>query len=246
MSAQQSTSILVNGTKTFVPLENNPVVFSHLIRALGVSSELSFHDVYSIDEPSLLKAIPRPALALIFICPGKTYHAARDAELAALEAYDGSGEYPVMWFKQTIREACGLMGLLHAVCNGGARAYITPGSSLDEFRRAAVPLKTKERGELLYNSEALERAHAAAAQLGDTEAPALGVDANGHFICFVKGDDGHLWELCGTKGPIDRGELEEGDDALSERALRLGVRTFLEKAGDDPNFSLVALAPSEE
>ena len=35
----------------------------------------------------------------------------------------GDGE-PVVWYKQTIRNACGLIGVLHAVCNGSARGVI--------------------------------------------------------------------------------------------------------------------------
>ncbi len=164
-----------------------------------------------------------------------------------MEEYTGTGDEPVMWFKQTIGEACGTMALLHAVCNGEARKYIHPDSPLDKIRREAIPLKTKERAEVLYNSEALEKAHSASAQLGDTSAPSLGETVDGHFICFVKADDGHLWELNGaTKGPVDRGALEADDDAMSEDALRLGVKSIIEKAGADISFSLVALALNEE
>jgi len=63
----------------------------------------------------------------------------------------------------------------------------------------------------------------------------------------VKGEDGHLWELNGgMKGPVDRGVLGEDEDALSEKALDLGVRTFITKEvmrDGDIGFSLVALAP---
>jgi len=70
-----------------------------------------------------------------------------------------------------------------------------------------------------------------------------------HFVCFVKAKDGHLWELDGSrKGPLDRGALEEGEDALSEKALQLGVRRFLKQeeraGGKDLRFSLVALGAS--
>ena len=162
--------------------------------------------------------------------------------------YSGSGpEEPVVWFKQTIGHACGLIGCLHAVCNGGAKAYITPGSELDKLLKEAIPLQPAARAQLLYDSQAIEDAHASAAQKGDTVPPSA-EDENGfHFIAFVKGGDGHLWELNGgMNGPVDRGVLGEGEDALSERALRLGVRTFLERAGEDVGFSLVGLAPRDE
>lgn len=69
-------------------------------------------------------------------------------------------------------------------------------------------------------------------------------------MCFVKDDKNDLWELDGRrKGPINRGSLGDGD-ALSEKALDLGVRQFLkreaETAGGELRFSLISLAPSLE
>ena len=70
-----------------------------------------------------------------------------------------------------------------------------------------------------------------------------------HYVCFVKNDDGHLWELDGRrKGPLDRGSLGAEDDVLSPKALDLGVRSFLkreaEAGGGELRFSLIVLAPS--
>ena len=221
-------------------------MFEQLLQTLGASTSLGVYDIYSLDSPDLLAIIPRPVYALIFICPAAVYTKARQEENEVLQEYDGFGESePVIWIKQTIRHACGLMGLLHAVSNGEAKQYIQKGSTLDLFLKQAIPLKPTERAKLLHGSQAVENAHMAAAQLGDTQAPPA-EDENGfHFITFVKALDGHLWELNGgMKGPVDRGSLAEDEDALSEHALNLGVRTFLTKAGKDLQFSLVALAPS--
>jgi ubiquitin carboxyl-terminal hydrolase L3 len=39
--------------------------------------------------------------------------------------YEGKGaEEPVIWYRQTIGNACGLMGLLHAVSNGAAKDFV--------------------------------------------------------------------------------------------------------------------------
>lgn len=66
-----------------------------------------------------------------------------------------------------------------------------------------------------------------------------------HYVCFVRGDDGTLWELDGRrKGPLNRGQLESGEDVLSEKALTWGPRKFLEREGADLRFSAVALAGS--
>ena len=215
---------------------------------LGVSPQLTFHEVYSLDEPSLLACVPRPAYALLFISPGAAYHKLLDNELSSMPVYDGSGEAePVMWFKQTIGNACGLIGLLHAVSNGVAKQHIKPGSNLEALLAQAVPLKPEARAELLYQSSLLEAAHGTAAQEGDTEAPSSESAVNLHFVCFVKDDDGNLWELDGGRnGPVKRGVLGPDEDVLGEEALKMGVRRFLDQAEavGDSRFSLIALAHS--
>ena len=97
-----------------------------LVRNLGLSSSLAFHDVYSLDDPSLLAFVPRPVHALLLVFPvSKTYEAARTAEDRSLPDYSGSGaDEEVLWFRQTIGNACGMMGLLHSTCNGGAKALV--------------------------------------------------------------------------------------------------------------------------
>ncbi|KAJ6113807.1 Ubiquitin carboxyl-terminal hydrolase isozyme L3 [Penicillium sp. IBT 18751x] len=238
-----------NSQKAFVPLENNPEVMSHLVHQLGLPPTFGFTDVFSIDEPDLLAFVPRPSHALLLVFPvSSTYEASRTKEDSALPEYSGTGSSePVTWFKQTIRNACGLIGLLHAVANGEPRQHITPGSDLDTLLREAENLAPVARADLLYDSKALESAHANAAKLGDTAAPEAEDSVDLHFVAFVKAD-GQLWELDGRrKGPLARGALGEDEDALSEKALGLGVRRFLstEATGGNPDlrFSLVSLGP---
>jgi ubiquitin carboxyl-terminal hydrolase L3 len=221
---------------------------THLVHQLGISSSLSFHDVYSIDEPEIIAFVPRPAFALLLVFPvSKSYEKFREEEDSDKPVYEGSGEgESVVWFKQTIRNACGLIGLLHGVSNGGAKEFIAADSDLSTLLKQAIPLKPDARANLLYESRALESAHQSAASKGDTVAPDANAKVDLHFVCFVK-ENGHLWELDGRrKGPIDRGTLREEDDALSEKALELGVRNFLtrEASGADSRFSLVALSKS--
>ncbi|KAK5989030.1 Ubiquitin carboxyl-terminal hydrolase isozyme L3 [Cladobotryum mycophilum] len=237
-----------SGQKTFIPLENNPDVFTSLVHDLGVSPELGFYDVYSIDEPELLSTIPRPVLALIFITPETMYYAVREEDGIAQPVngltYDKSGDQePIIWFQQTIGHACGLMALLHSVANGEARDFVQKGSFLEGLLEKATSLKPVPRAEFLYNSEELEKIHMRAAKRGNSKAPGADEPNINHFIAFVKGKDGHLWELeGGTDGPVDRGLIPESDDVLSEAALEQGVRKFLKFANGNLNFSIVALA----
>ncbi|KAF2744210.1 cysteine proteinase [Sporormia fimetaria CBS 119925] len=255
--------------KKFVPLENNPEVMTSLVHKLGLSSTLAFHDVFSIDEPELLAFVPRPAHALLLIFPvSETYEKFRVQEDSTKPVYDGCGDgEEVVWYKQTIGNACGLIGLLHGVSNGEARGkigmlflllfewvtdalgHLEPGSDLDKLLHDAIPLKPMDRANMLYESKALESAHQTAAAGGDTAAPSAEDNVDLHYVCFVKSKNNHLWEMDGRrKGPLDRGELAADEDVLSDKALDLGVRSFLkreaEAGGGDLRFSLIVLAES--
>ncbi|RFU77786.1 ubiquitin carboxyl-terminal hydrolase l3 [Trichoderma arundinaceum] len=243
----------------FIPLEANPQLLTTLIHKLGVSPALQMHDVYSLTEPELLAFIPRPALALLLVFPvSAVYESHRMAEDSLAAEYNGTGDKePVLWWRQTIRNACGLMGLLHAVSNGPAKEFIgtlastlwsnfvflEQGSTLDELIKKSTPLHPVERAKLLEQTPALADAHKAAATEGDTAAPDAQDDVDLHYVCFVKGNDGNLWELDGRrKGPINRGGLDKDEDVLSEKGLNLGALRFLEREGGDLRFSAVALA----
>jgi ubiquitin carboxyl-terminal hydrolase L3 len=97
-----------------------------LIHGLGLNKAIAFQDVFSIDDPELLAFVPRPALALLLIFPvSEVYEKSRHDEDEDKVEYTGSGpDEPVIWYRQTIGNACGLIGLLHAVSNGQARAQI--------------------------------------------------------------------------------------------------------------------------
>ncbi|KAK0627132.1 ubiquitin carboxyl-terminal hydrolase [Immersiella caudata] len=233
----------------FIPLEANPELMTTLLRTLGLSTALQIHDVYSLTDPDLLAFIPRPALALLLVFPvSAAYESHRLAEDALFPLYSGRGkDEPVLWFRQTIRNACGLMGLLHAVSNGPAKGFIKEGSNLDRIIKEATELGPEERAKLLEKEESLAKAHRAAAERGDTAAPDATDEVELHYVCFVKGSDGRLWELDGRrKGPLERGQLQEGEDVLSGKALTLGPLKFLEREGADLRFSCVALAGSLE
>ena len=225
---------------------------SRLLHKLGLSPALQFHDVFSIDDPDLLAFIPRPAHALLLVFPvSVTFEKFRYEEDKEKVEYEGSGEgEEVVWYKQTIGNACGLIGLLHAVSNGKAREFIQKGTDLETLIKNAVPLKPRVRAQLLEDTDALERAHQAAAATGDTAAPEADDSVDLHYVCFVKSDkSGHLWEMDGRrKGPLDRGPLGEHEDVLSPAALEKGVRAFLkreeEAGGGELRFSLIVLAQS--
>jgi ubiquitin carboxyl-terminal hydrolase L3 len=201
--------------------ENNPNVMNQLAAKLGLSSELQFYDVYSLDEEQLAH-IPRPALALLVIIPlTPAWDRSRKAEDADKEPYTGSGpDEPVIWFKQTIGHACGSIGLLHSVINGPAVDFIKRDSDLAAIRSLAIPLDMTKRAEMLYNSGPFELAHKSVELAGDSAAD--------------------------PTGPLERGSLADDEDVLSPRALDMGIKRIIklnaDGGGEDLLFSCIALA----
>ncbi|KAI8815497.1 ubiquitin carboxyl-terminal hydrolase [Cladochytrium replicatum] len=231
-------------------LENNPDVMNRLAAKLGLSSDLQFYDVYSLDEPELLSHIPRPVLALLVTIPlTPAWDRNRKVEDSDKKAYTGSGpDEPVIWFKQTIGHACGSIGLLHSAINGPAVEFITPGSDLAKIRSDSIPLDMEDRAEMLYSSDAFEIAHKSVEQSGDSFID-NGERDGGHFVSFVK-SGGKLWELEGSRmGPLDRGSLGEDEDVLSPRALEMGIKRIIkliaQEGGESLLFSCIALARRE-
>jgi ubiquitin carboxyl-terminal hydrolase L3 len=235
--------------KHFVPLESNPELFTELIHRLGLSSALGFHDVLSLDDPELLAFIySRPALALVLVFPTTaTYEEHIKEEDKLTEDYSKSGaEEEVMWYKQTINNACGLYGILHAVSNGHARDFIVPESHLHHLIEKCQPLEPLDRAEALENDMELESAYRMVATRGTSAVPANPEDeVDFHYVCFVKSNkNNHLYELdSDRKGPKDRGPLQPNDDVLSESG-RIAIKEFIQREdGQNSNFSLLVLAP---
>lgn len=231
--------------KSFYPLESNPEVFNELIQLLGVSSDLAFEDIYSLDDPELL---PHPALALVLVLPEgpliKAY-AADAADPSYSNEYSGCGaDEPVVWFKQTIYNACGLYALLHALSNGEASNHLERDGLLARLLSKSINLPPGERAQVLEQSGDLEKAHTTVALKGDSAVPES-ADARVlfHYICYVQSDkDGHVYELDGDRtGPVDTGiVLRDNEDVLSSKVLA-SVRKYVDDAEDKVNFSLMAL-----
>lgn len=117
----------------YLPLESNPEIFTSLIQELGVVG-FECQDIISLD-PELLDFVPRPVQALILTFParGDAWHNALDEREKYRKNYEGKGEEEeVVWFVQSIDNACGLYAILHAVCNGIDRSSI---SEINSYKR---------------------------------------------------------------------------------------------------------------
>ena len=140
--------------KHFIPLESNPDVFNELINLLGVSPALSFQDVLALDGPHFLAG---PALALILVMPTTDSYETRKAiEDAAYEEASTGEDEDIVWYKQTINNACGLYATLHALSNGEAREllgkvpFLTPFDALRVNRSKGQTLSSRPSPGLVH------------------------------------------------------------------------------------------------
>jgi len=173
----------------------------------------------------------------------------RDNEDSQTEWYTGAGsDEPVIWFQQTVIDGCGLIGLIHCLCNGVPSQMIASGSELAKFIDKATPLHMNDRALLLDETESLYEMSEASAIKGDTfvvDRDAVDKPKN-HFLALVQGKNDVLWELEGSrKGPLNRGTLIGANDALSDQALDMGIRRLVkiqQGVGESTRFSCIALA----
>ncbi|PIN13530.1 Ubiquitin C-terminal hydrolase UCHL1 [Handroanthus impetiginosus] len=219
--------------KTWLPLEANPDVMNQFIWGLGVApDEAECFDVYGLDE-ELLEMVPKPVLAVLFLFPltpeSEQERSQQDEEIK--EPLSG-----VYFMKQTVENACGTIGLLHAIGNITSEIKLVEGSYLDKFFKATANMDPSERAAFLENDNEMEVAHSIAAIAGDTEASDNVVE---HFICFTC-VNGQLYELDGRKaGPISHGA--SSTSTLLQDAAKV-IQKFIEKNPDSINFNVIAIS----
>ncbi|XP_027360524.1 ubiquitin carboxyl-terminal hydrolase 3-like isoform X1 [Abrus precatorius] len=218
--------------KRWLPLEANPDVINQFLWGLGLpADEAECYDVYGLDE-ELLEMVPKPVIAVLFLYPITT-----KTEEERLQQENENREYNsrVYFMKQTVGNACGTIGLLHALGNLTSEVKLVEGSFFDKFFKSTASLNPLQRAAFLENDREMEVAHSVAATAGDTEASD---NADAHFICFACVDD-ELYELDGRKsGPISHGPSSAR--TLLRDAAKV-IQGMIQKNPDSHNFNVIAL-----
>jgi ubiquitin carboxyl-terminal hydrolase L3 len=194
-------------------------------------------DVLSTDDWAL-DMVPRPALALLMVFPIKEASEAHRAEEKSKIEKDGQIVSDSVWYiKQYVGNACGTVGLLHAVLNNTDKPEIelSPGSFLHRFYESTKGMSPEDAGHALEEDDGLETSHEVAAAMGQSE---IVEQVNAHFVTFTC-IDGNLYELDGRKAfPINHGSTTS--ETLLEDAIKI-VKQFMARDPNEVNFSLVAL-----
>jgi len=214
-----------------------------------VSSQARFEDVYGLD-PELLEMVSGPVKAVVLLFPiSDTLESKRKEEEARIAS---KGQHPidptVMWIKQTISNACGTIGLLHALCNSDVT--FAPESPLAKFIEECQDKSPLERAKILETTPLFAQIHEEAASSGQTVVPD-NLDTDLHFTCFIQAPDAiaretetptkkmRLIELDGRRdGPVDRGECKD----LLKDVAEIVKEAYVAQSSS-MHFSMMSLGP---
>ncbi|SCW01255.1 LAFE_0D08548g1_1 [Lachancea fermentati] len=224
-----------------VPLESNPEVFTKFAHSLGLSESYAFHDIYSLTDPDLLAFLSRPMKAIIMLFPLNSFFESSKNE----EDLPTSAATAPTWFKQNVRNACGLYALLHSLSNN--TNLLKDDSKLIQF------LQSNPRSNCQYADDATDNFIVSVNELynenssqGQTEAPEADAEVNLHFITFVE-HEGNVFELDGRR-PTGAKLLGPSSsiDLLEEPIVKKRFLWYTNNSDDEMklNFSLLGLAPS--
>uniref|UniRef100_A0A672HIS6 Ubiquitin carboxyl-terminal hydrolase n=1 Tax=Salarias fasciatus TaxID=181472 RepID=A0A672HIS6_SALFA len=221
----------------WLPLESNPEVC--FVTCLGMKPTWQFGDVYGLD-PELLGMVPRPVCAVLLLFPvTEKYEAFKQQEEDKLKKQQQEVSPDVYFIKQTIGNACGTIGLIHAVANNQAHLEFEADSPLKKFLEQTSKMSPDERAVFLEKDESIRVTHESSAQEGQTEAPSLDEKVNLHFIAFVN-NGGHLYELDGRKlQPIVHGKTSE--ETFLEDAVEV-CKNFMDRDPQEVRFTIIALS----
>ncbi|KAH9946529.1 peptidase C12, ubiquitin carboxyl-terminal hydrolase [Amylocystis lapponica] len=234
----------------WIPLESNPEVLNAWANKAGlVASQAQFEDIYGLDS-ELLALVSQPVNAIILLFPItealETRRKQEDERIAS------QGQHPVdptvFWMKQTISNACGTIGLLHALANSDVT--IVPESPLARFIDECKDKTPEERAKTLETTPLFANIHAEAASGGQTSVP-VDLNTDLHFTCFVKApsppreegivpdEAARVIELDGRRqGPIDRGECVD----LLQDVARFVREVYVANTAS-VQFSMLSLGP---
>ncbi|XP_075775003.1 ubiquitin carboxyl-terminal hydrolase isozyme L3 isoform X2 [Pelodiscus sinensis] len=217
-------------------------------------------------DPELLSMVPRPVCAVLLLFPvTEKYETFRTEEEERIKAQGQDVRSSVYFMKQTINNACGTIGLIHAIANNREKMNFESDSTLKKFLADSLSMSPEERAKYLETYEAIRVTHESSAHEGQTEphfslcrmkssplchcaslswvkhnhAPSIDEKVDLHFIALVNVGS-HLYELDGRKPfPINHGQTS--DDTFLEDAVEV-CKKFMERDPEELRFNAIALS----
>jgi ubiquitin carboxyl-terminal hydrolase L3 len=229
--------------KKWFPLESNPTLINDYIQKIGFDTSLyEFTDIFSTEDWAL-DMIPQPVAAVLLLYPlTKKITQNEGNEPVAVEEMQDS-----VWFiKQRIGNACGTIGLLHALMNApeGIR-LVSENSWLANFSNdCPIPLGPVAKAERLEGDSKIAQLHddATSSESNATSRGNIEDSVDTHFIALVCVQN-KLYELDGRKeGPIMHGTTSQG--TLLKDACQV-IQKFMARDPEETRFAITALAPKQ-
>ena len=247
MSDAAASSSSSKSKQRWFPLESNPQLMNDYVAKLGLdTSQYQFCDVYSTEEWALAM-VPQPVAAVLLLYPLTDK---QEAASAATDQFaDASEVSNMIWFtKQRIGNACGTIGILHALQNAPpvVQALYQPNSWLEKFAAdTPCPMDPVKKAERLEQDAQIATLHdqATASETNATERGNIDDDLVTHFIALVH-VNGQLYELDGRKvAPVVHGPTTP--ETLLKDAVQVIQNTFMQRDPSEVRFTILALAPKD-
>lgn len=215
------------GKLEWIPMESNPQVMNSFLHKVGVKPHIQVVDVFGFDE-ELLNMIEGQVEGLLLCYPLRGQ---------AQGTVDEDAKEKLYFMRQTIRNACATMALVHLLANRCKDEDFEPNSHLKEFINESSKLEPEDKAGKFENCQGIATAHEEVSNEGQTEAPAPSESVEYHFISLIN-HDGTIYELDGRKhGPIAHGSTSESN--FLKDAIHV-VKKFID-VNDSLNFSLQAV-----
>lgn len=218
----------------WTPMEINPEMLNKMMSKLGMGENWRFFDVLGLEEEQL-SAVPKPCCALMLLFPLTQQHESFRAQQDAKDV-EGSEVY---FLKQTEKNSCGTIALLHAVANNKGKLNFDNDSALKKFLDESANMSPDDRAKHLEKNKAIYDAHNEVAAQGQCRPEADKV--NFHSIAFVN-VNGQLYELDGRlNGPVNHGNTK--DESFITDAAQV-CHGFMQREKGEVRFSAVGLSQS--
>uniref|UniRef100_A0A023FV42 Ubiquitin carboxyl-terminal hydrolase n=1 Tax=Amblyomma parvum TaxID=251391 RepID=A0A023FV42_AMBPA len=230
------------GENNWVPLESNPEVITKFAHKLGLPGNWSFVDVLGLD-PEFLAMVPSPVVAVLLLFPvSGSYENFVKQRSHEIESGGQAVSAKVFFMKQTIKNACGAMALLHALANSVDQVPFGDDSLFKKFLDATTAMNPDERGTYLEQCKEIAQVHEEYARQGQTQAPSADENVDLHFVCLAN-VDGHIYDLDGRKPfPFNCGSTTV--DSFLKDASQV-CKDYMARDPENLNFSVVALAKTD-
>jgi ubiquitin carboxyl-terminal hydrolase L3 len=186
--------------------------------------------------------VPQPVYAVLLCFPISENSEKHRAEEEQKIAKDGQPDAKnVYHMNQTVGNACGTIGLIHAVLNNADILGLDKDKFFAKFLKDTKSMSAAERAAALEANTDIESSHQSVAN--DSEAKSNVNDktnVNLHFIVFVCVDN-YMWELDGRKKrPICHGKSSLQSLLYDSVGV---VSQFMARDPKDLRFNMAALTP---